>query len=160
MKLLLALAALCPLAAQADDGLFSRIDAAPMSQFWLDSGFATYHLDRSRDLNGRNGGLGAEYRFRGDLALTAGRFYNSDREYSNYAGAIWQPFAIGPVRLGAVAGVFNGYPRMRNGGWFPALIPVVTLEYQRVGVNFGIIPTYKDRLYGGLSVQLKFKLGG
>jgi hypothetical protein len=159
MKLLLALAASCPLAAHADDELFSRIDPAPMSQFWLDSGFATYHFDRSRDLNGRNVGLGAEYRFRGDLTLTAGRFYNSDREYSNYAGAIWQPLSIGPVRLGAVGGVFNGYPHMRNGGWFPALIPVLTLEYRRVGVNFGIVPTYKDRLYGGLSVQLKFRLG-
>jgi hypothetical protein len=27
-----------------------------------------------------------------------------------------------------------------------------------VGVNVGIIPSYKDRLYGGISVQLKLKL--
>jgi hypothetical protein len=27
-----------------------------------------------------------------------------------------------------------------------------------VGLNVGIIPTYKDRLYGGVSFQLKFKL--
>jgi hypothetical protein len=154
--ILLALAALSPLA-QADD-LFTRVDTAPRKEFWLDSGFATYHFDRNRDLNGANKGLGAEYRFRDDLAVTAGRFYNSDREWSNYAGAIWQPFAIGPVRLGAVAGAFSGYPHMRGGGWFPALIPVATIEYERVGVNIGVIPTYKDRLYGGISVQLKFKL--
>jgi hypothetical protein len=154
--LLLALAALCPMAHA--QGVSTGTAPAPMRQFWLDSGFATYHFDRERDLNGGNRGLGAEFRFRDDLALTAGRFYNSDRSYSNYAGALWQPFAIGPVRLGAVAAGFNGYPRMRHGGWFPALIPVATVEYHRVGINVGFVPTYKDRLYGGLSVQLKFKL--
>jgi hypothetical protein len=37
-------------------------------------------------------------------------------------------------------------------------VPTLTLEYRRVGVNVGIIPSYKDRLYGGVSVQLKVKL--
>ena len=155
-KLLLALAAICPLAHAGD--VFSRVDSAPVREIWLDSGFATYHFDRDKDLNGANRGLGAEYRLRGDLTATAGRFYNSDREYSNYIGAIWQPFAMGSVRLGAVAAVFNGYPRMHEGGWFPALIPVATIEYKRFGVNVGFVPSYKDRLYGGISVQLKFKL--
>jgi hypothetical protein len=144
-------------AAMADD-LFTKIDAAPKREFWLDSGFATYHFDRDKDLNGANRGIGAEYRFSGTLAATAGRFYNSDREYSNYAGVIWQPYALGPVRLGAAIAGFNGYPHMRDGGWFPAVVPTLTMEYQRVGVNIGIIPSYKDRLYGGISVQLKFKL--
>ena len=154
--LLLALAVLSPLACAGDT--FTPVEPVPAHEFWLDSGFATYHFDRDKNLNGNNTGIGAEYRFRGDLAATAGRFYNSDRAYSNYAGAIWQPFALGPVRLGAVFAMFDGYPRMRDGGWFPALIPVATLEYQRVGVNVGFVPSYKDRLYGGLSVQLKFKL--
>ena len=154
--LIVALAALCPLA-QAGD-LFTRVEPAPLKQFWVDSGFATYHFDRDKDLNGSNGGLGAEYRLRADLAATAGRFYNSDRQYSHYIGALWQPYAIGPVRLGVVVAGFNGYPGMRGGGWFPALIPVATIEYERVGVNVGFVPAYKDRLYGGISVQLKFKL--
>jgi hypothetical protein len=153
---LLAIATLGPLAQAAD--VFTPVEPVPLREFWLDSGFATYHFDRDKDLNGANTGLGAEYRFRGDLAATVGRFHNSDRKYSNYAGAIWQPFAIGPVRLGAVVAAFNGYPHMRDGGWFPALIPVATVEYKWVGVNVGFVPSYKDRLYGGLSVQLKFKL--
>lgn len=152
----LVLALLCPLAHAGD--LFTRVDTAPVREFWIDSGFATYHFDRDRDLNGSNKGIGAEYALRADLAATAGRFYNSDRQYSNYAGLIWQPFSIGPVKLGAVVAGFNGYPHMRDGGWFPALIPMATIEYKRVGVNFGFVPSYKDRLYGGLSVQLKFKL--
>jgi len=156
-SLFLLLACAAPLA-QADD-LFTKIDPAPKSEFWLDSGFATAHFDSDKDLNGANKGLGLEYRFSGTMAATAGRFYNSDRAWSNYAGVIWQPYAVGPVRVGLALAAFDGYTNMRRGGWFPAAIPTLTYEYQRVGVNIGIIPTYKDRLYGGISFQLKFKLG-
>jgi hypothetical protein len=158
MKLTIAALA-CALAvpAHADD-LFTKIDPAPKSELWIDTGFATAHFDSGKDLNGRNPGVGLEYRFNGTTSATVGRFFNSDRVHSKYAGVIWQPYAIGPVRLGVVAAAFDGYPKMRDGGWFPALIPVATVEYQRVGVNIGVIPSYKDRLYGGVSVQLKFKL--
>jgi hypothetical protein len=143
--------------AHADD-LFTKIDAAPKSELWLDSGFATWHFDRDKNLNGGNRGIGLEYRFSGTMAAAAGRFVNSDRFYSNYAGVLWQPYALGPVRLGAAIAAFDGYPKMRDRGWFPAVVPTFTVEYERVGVNVGVIPSYKDRLYGGISVQLKVKL--
>lgn len=133
-------------------------DAARRSEVWLDTGFATYHFQSDKNLNGRNPGVGMEYRFSENSALTAGRFYNSDRQHSNYAGMYYQPWTIGPVRLGAVVGGFNGYPKMREGGWFLALIPAATFEYKRVGVNVAVVPTYKNRLHGGISMQLKFKL--
>ena len=152
----LLLAALSPLA-YADD-VFTRVDPAPRSEWWIDSGFATWHFQSDKDLNGTNTGLAAEYRFSGTMTVTVGRFYNSDRAYSDYAGVVWQPYAIGPVRIGAAFAAFNGYPYMRSGGWFPAVIPTLSYEYQRLGINVGIVPTYKDRLYGGISVQLKFKL--
>lgn len=144
-------------AAQADD-LFTKIDADPRSEVWIDSGFATFHFDSGKDLNGSNVGYGAEYRFSGTMAAAAGHFYNSDRRHSSYAGVIWQPYAIGPLRLGATVAAFNGYPRVRDGRWFPALIPTMTLEYKRVGINIGVIPSLGDRLYGGVSVQLKLKV--
>ncbi|MCS0580651.1 hypothetical protein NX784_03515 [Massilia pinisoli] len=150
----LALAGAC---AHADD-LFTKIAADPKSELWIDSGFATYHFDHDKNLNGGNRGIGVEYRFSGTMAAAAGRFVNSDRYYSNYAGVLWQPYALGPVRLGAAIAAFDGYPKMRDRGWFPAVIPTFTYEYQRVGLNVGVIPTYKDRLYGGISVQLKVKL--
>ena len=62
------------------------------------------------------------------------------------------------VLVGVALAAFDGYPKMRDGGWFPAAIPTLTYEYRRLGVNVGIIPSYKDRLYGGISVQLKLKL--
>lgn len=157
MKAVFAAALLIAPMAQADE-LFTRIDAEPKGELWVDSGFLTAHFNRDKDLNGSNGGLGAEYRFNGTMSAVAGRFFNSDRAWSSYAGVIWQPYAIGRVRLGAALAAFNGYPHMRDGGWFPAAIPTATVEYQRVGVNIGFVPSYKDRLYGGISVQLKFKL--
>lgn len=138
--------------------LFDIIDVAPLSETWLNVGFYSYHFQRDKGLNDRNPGLGIEYRYSTVASLTAGRFYNSDREYSNYAGVYYQPIAIGPVRLGAVVGGFNGYPKMRDGGWFLAAIPVASVEYQRVGVNMAFVPTYKDRLYGALTFQLKLKI--
>lgn len=153
---LLALLGAAPLAHGAD--FFTKIDPAPTSELWLDTGFYTAHFDGDKDLNNNNKGLALEYRFSGTLAATGGRFYNSDRAWSNYAGVIWQPYAVGPVRVGLALAAFDGYPKTRNGGWFPGVIPTLTYEYERVGVNVGIIPNYKDRLYGGVSFQLKFKL--
>ena len=152
------LAALVPATAFAGD-LFQTIDDKPLAEFWVNPGFYSVHFDRDKGLNNQNWGIGGEYRFSTVMSATAGRFHNSDRHYSNYAGVYWQPVALGPLRLGAVAGAFNGYPRARNGGWFPAVIPAISYEYQRVGANIAVVPGYKDRLYGAMSVQLKFRLG-
>jgi hypothetical protein len=158
LKTLLITALLAAAVPACADDWFTKVDATPKSELWIDSGFATWHFDRDKNLNGGNRGLGLEYRFSGTMAASAGRFVNSDRAYSNYAGVIWQPYALGPVRLGAAIAAFDGYPKMRGGGWFPAVVPTFTAEYERVGVNVGVIPSYKDRLYGGVSVQLKLKL--
>jgi hypothetical protein len=143
-------------AARADT--FEVIESQPLKQVWLNAGFYSYHFDRDKGLNDSNPGLGAEYRFSTVASATVGRFYNSDRQYSNYVGVYYQPFRIGPVRLGAVVGAFNGYPNMRDGGWFPAAIPTASFEYKSVGVNVAVVPKYKDRLYGALSIQLKLKV--
>lgn len=148
------LAAAC--GAQAE--VFNMIENKPLSETWLNAGFYSYHFQRDKNLNDSNPGLGAEYRFSTVASATAGRFYNSDRAYSNYVGVYYQPWKVGPVRLGAVAGGFSGYPKMRDGGWFLAAIPTASFEYKSVGVNVAIVPTYKDRLYGAISVQLKLKV--
>ena len=144
------------MAARADT--FDVIESQPLKQVWLNAGFYSYHFDRDKGLNDSNPGLGAEYRFSTVASATVGRFYNSDRQYSNYVGVYYQPFRIGPVRLGAVVGAFDGYPNMRDGGWFPAAIPTASVEYKSVGVNLAVVPKYKDRLYGALSIQLKLKV--
>jgi len=157
--LFLTLLACAAASAQAEqDNLFGLVESRPVSEVWLNGGFYSQHFDRDKGLNNNNLGLGAEYRFSTVASATVGRFYNSDREYSNYVGVYYQPVYIGPLRLGVVAGGFNGYPKMRHGDWFLAAIPVASIEYKRIGLNLAIIPSYKDRLYGALSFQLKVKV--
>lgn len=161
MKMMIAAALLAgfactpALAADVVDG--AAIDHA-RNELWVDTGFATYHFQSDKNLNGQNPGVGLEYRFRDDASVTAGRFFNSDRQHSRYAGVLYQPWSYHGVRFGAVVGAFDGYPKMRNGGWFLALVPGITWEYERVGINIAVVPTYKERLHGGISAQLKFKL--
>lgn len=136
---------------------FVFADSRPLSELWVNPGMISYHYQRDKNLNDFNPGLGIEYRYSTVSSVTAGVFYNSDREYSRYAGVYWQPITFGRARLGIVAGGFDGYPRMKNGGWFLAAIPVASIESGNVGLNFSLIPSYKDRLYGALSFQLKYR---
>ena len=142
----------------SDAGLFQVIDSQPLKEVWLNAGMYSYHFQRDKGLNDSNPGFGAEYRFSTVASATLGGFYNSDRVTSHYAGVYYQPWSIGPVRIGATAGGFDGYPKMRNGGWFLAAIPTLSYEYKAVGLNVFIVPTYKDRLYGALSFQLKLRV--
>jgi hypothetical protein len=142
-------------AALADD-LITKVEAKPLGELWLNPGMYSHHFKRG--FNDNNYGFGAEYRFSTVASVTAGRFHNSDAKSSDYAGLYYQPYAIGPVRLGFVVGGFNGYPKMHDRGWFLAAIPMLSYEYRHVGLNVGIIPPYKDKLYGAISFQFKLKV--
>jgi hypothetical protein len=144
--------------AVADDDLLHIIQPESKSQVWVNPGMASYHFQTNQNLNGGNWGAGVEYRFNTVASLTAGRFYNSDRAHSNYAGMYYQPIAIGPIKIGAVIGGFNGYSSTNNGGWFPALLPALTWEGDWVGANVFVIPTVGDRVHGAISLQLKLKV--
>jgi len=141
--------------ASAQEKLVSIVEPEARSQMWINPGFVSYHFDQNKNLNNGNWGAGAEYRFNTVASATIGRFYNSNREYSNYAGLYYQPIAIGPIKLGAVLGGFNGYPQTNNGGWFAAVLPALTWEGDRVGANVFLIPTMGDRVNGAISLQLK-----
>jgi hypothetical protein len=150
MKTRLALALLvCTPLAQAE------FDA---SRLWLNAGFYSAHFDTDKGLRNANPGLGFEYKLDDRWSATAGRFINSDNAHSSYIGAYYQPWTFAGARLGVVGGAFNGYPKAFNGGWFPAVIPVATWEGQRFGLNVALVPPLKDRLYGAVSFQLKFRL--
>jgi hypothetical protein len=126
------------------------------SKVWFNAGFYSAHFDNGRGLRNANPGWGIEYQLVDAWRVTAGHFINSDNAHSNYMGAYYQPWHLGPIKLGVVGGVFNGYPKAFNGGWFPAVLPVASLESQHVGLNVMLVPPLKDRLYGAVSFQLKF----
>ena len=141
--------------AGTDTGAFDLPGA--LRKVWLNPGFYSYHFDRDKGLEDFNPGLGFEYPVNETFSVTAGAFRNSDRERSRYIGVYAMPFEVYGVKLGAVAGGFDGYPNYRNGNWFPAVIPTAAIEGRRWGLNVAIIPSYKDRLYGALTFQLKYR---
>ena len=144
--------------AEESSSLIQIVQPEAKNQLWINPGMVSYHFEQDKNLNGGNWGAGLEYRFNTVASATAGRFYNSDRAYSNYAGVYYQPIAIGPIKIGAVIGGFNGYPATNNGGWFAAALPALTWEGDWVGANVFIIPTIGDRVHGAISLQLKFKV--
>jgi hypothetical protein len=139
--------------AQAEPGL-----GFETNRLWINAGFYSAHFETDKGLRNANPGLGFEYRVNEDWGATAGHFTNSDNAKSNYIGAFYQPWTLSGVKLGVVAGAFNGDPKAFNGGWFPALFPTASLEGQRWGLNVALVPPLKDRLYGAVSFQLKFRL--
>ena len=136
----------------------SVIEPKPIGEFWLNPGFYSYHFQKDLGLKNNNFGLGGEYRYSTVSAITLGIFENSDLETSRYVGWYWQPLRLGAVRLGAVVGVIDGYPKMLNGNWFVAAMPAASYEYKNIGINCLFISSYKDRLHGSISMQFKLKL--
>ena len=155
---LIVLVAFHPIATAATTDTSSISTSKPAAELWINPGFYSYHFDTDRNLNNNNLGLGLEYRYSPANSITAGSFNNSDRQISRYAGWYWQPLTIGPVRVGGLFGVITGYQKANNGDWVPLILPVASIEYKRIGINLTLIPTYRDIVYGSLTLQLKFKI--
>jgi len=137
--------------------LLPAAQALDLARTWVNPGFYSFHVERDKNLNNVNTGLGIEVPLSNTYAFTAGVFENSNRATSHYVGLYVMPFEIGPFKAGAVVGGFNGYPNANQGGWFPALIPVIALEGQQLGMNVSFVPTVQDQLHGAISFQLKYR---
>lgn len=134
-------------------------DAQPpeVGALWVNLGGFSSHMDRNKGYNEDNVGLGVEYRLQPDMALMAGAFNNSIRQTTSYAAVSWLPLSLGGWKLGAVAGVMNGYPGISHGGAFLAALPMASYEGKRFGVNLGLIPTI-DKVDGAVVIQLKLRV--
>ena len=125
---------------------------------WINLGFYSAHFDAQKGLRNANPGLGFEAPVNAQWSVTAGNFLNSDDQTSNYIGAYYRPVQIGHWRVGIVSGLFDGYPKAFNGGWFPAVLPTASWEASRWGLNIAVVPSIKNRLYGAVSFQFKYRL--
>lgn len=47
---------------------------------------------------------------------------------------------------------------MRDGRYFPTLLPIATLEWNRVGANLTYIPSIAGNVTGAIALQLKLQL--
>ena len=140
--------------------VLAMVAAAPaaLADVWINPGFYSHHFDKSKDLNNHNHGFGVEATISNTYSLTAGVFENSDRQTSHYIGAYVMPFQRGAFKAGAAVGAFDGYPKMREGGWFPAVVPTMAIEGRRVGLNVFLIPKIGDKVNSALSFQVKFNI--
>jgi hypothetical protein len=152
------------LAAAPSVGAQDAGDATGFKQeVWVASGFLSYHVKNRDRYRQGNSGIGAEWRFARQWQLNAGHYNNSVGHDSNYFQVGWMPLAFGAddgwrVRAGASVGVVNGYPNARNGGYFPTLVPVLSVEWKRVGMNVVYIPTVGGRVDGAVALQLKARV--
>ena len=150
-------------AAMAGAAVQAEATAAEFSpQVWLNPGIYSYHFDRSTDYRENNISFGAEFLITDDHALMAGSFINSDRQRSSYGLYEWRPlhWQASSIKLsaGIAAGAFDGYPNYRQGGWFVAPLPMLSVEGRRLGANFGIIPTIKNKFDGAFAIQVKLRV--
>ena len=128
-----------------------------LGNVWVNPGFYTYHIQKDQNLDNVNPGFGIEVPLTSTYSVTAGMFHNSNRATSHYVGMYVMPYSFGPFKAGAVVGGFNGYPQAFNGGWFPAIIPVLAMEGNQLGMNVAFIPTVGEKLHGAVSFQLKYR---
>ena len=131
-------------------------------QVWLNPGLYSYHFNRDKNFRENNIGIGAEVFLTDDHALMGGSFINSDRQRSHYALYQWRPlhwevFST-KVSLGIAAGAFDGYPKYKDGGWFPAALPLLSVERERFGANFALIPNIPNRMSGAVAIQVKMRV--
>jgi hypothetical protein len=136
----------------------SSIQKCSASELWVNTGGVSRHFED----NGRNEvhpGLGIEYRLNSDTSVMLGYHKNSLNLRTQYASVQYQPLHLGPLKIGVSAGVMSGYPLKRDGGFFPAVLPMITYESKTFGVNFGIIPNIpSQKVEGAFVAQIKWRL--
>ncbi|MDZ4142996.1 MAG: hypothetical protein U1D29_00450 [Burkholderiales bacterium] len=147
----------CALACSAPPAFAAASEPGETSQVWVNFGGFSRHLTRARDYNETNYGLGVEYRTHPTVSYMAGAYYNSVRHTTYYGAINWQPLIVGAWKLGASAGILNGYPSRARGGAFFAALPLATYEGTRFGVNVGLIPSV-GQVDGSVVVQFKLRV--
>ena len=137
---------------------FEWMEPHSRNQLWLNAGMQSYHYDNDPHLNNNNIGFGAEYVFSTVASATLGGYKNSNSKHSNYAGIYYHPLSAGPIQLGFVGAVINGYEGVNKNGYFPALIPAASFEKGWFGANLLFIPSVGDKIKGVISLQLNLKV--
>lgn len=142
-----------------------RAETAPEQsgpQVWINPGIYSQHFDSGKGLRNNNIGLGAEVLLTRDHVLMGGSFINSNRARTHYAAYEWRPlhWQLAGLNIGAgiALGAFDGYPNYRDGAWFVAPLPMLSIEGKTFGANLSLIPTVANRFDGALAVQVKMRI--
>ena len=142
---------------------FSADSGEYAPQVWINPRLYSHHFDSSKNFRANNIGAGVEVLIAKTHGLMAGTFINSDRARSPYIAYQWRPLHWQPaesldVSAAIVVGAFDGYPRMRDGGWFVAPLPLLAIEGKRLGANITVIASYGNRIHGAVAIQVKLRV--
>ncbi len=157
LLLLMAAGARPVAAATATEEPFLNLRPINQKQFWVNFGGLSQHFEGAERFNQQNFGFGVEYQTDPTRYVVLGEYQNSVHKNTRYIGGAWMPLKFGIVKLGAIGGAADGYPKMRNGGFFPVVLPVVAIETKHVGANFVIMPSVADKVSGCIALQLKYR---
>lgn len=127
---------------EKDNAAYSLADSS--KGLWVQFGGFSHHMDRSRNFNEHNFGLGAQYRFNENHAVSVGYYRNSIRETSHYALYKYTPLHYGPVSAGVMAGAVDGYPKLNHGRAYPLALPMASIRMGRVEAEAMYVPKMKD----------------
>lgn len=75
-----------------------------------------------------------------NIRLAVGTYRNSLSMQSNYASIAWQPVHLGPVRIGALAGVVTGYRR----DYTPMAALAVTVPVRAIELHLVAVPAVSN----------------
>lgn len=134
-------------------------------ELWVTTGFLSHHTGHSTryHYNEHNDGLGLEWRVSPDWQFNAGHYRNSVRRGSTYFQAAWMPVEepLGDdlrLRAGASLGLINGYPKVNHRRYFATLVPALSIETHRFGLNVVYIPSVGKKVDGAFALQLKVRV--
>jgi hypothetical protein len=95
---------------------------------------AAYHAEAG--YSNDTPGVGLLCRSNEDWRVAAGTYLNSLKKQSTYVGAAWQPWSVGPARVGLFGGAVTGY----RDGVIPFGAGVVSLPLGRAELHLIAIP--------------------
>lgn len=120
------------------------------------------HINPDQEYNEKNPGYGIEYQWKDgnkNHILIGGKYLNSLDENSNYLGYGRKYRLLGNDDLhldgGFVAGGATGYPDYQIA---PVLMPMLTAEGKRMGVNFFALPPVDGVTPATIMANFRYKL--
>lgn len=120
---------------------FSCLSLSVQADTWLQMGGPSYHFtqpDEGKHYNQLNYGLGIEQTVNKDWRVAGGWYKNSNFRDSFYLGALYTPWKVSGLSVGAFGGVVSGY--LPENRLMPVIVPYVGYEWECFGVGFGALP--------------------
>ena len=132
------------------------MSSTALAETWMTVTLASKHFNAESKQEEMNYGVGIEQDMARNVRAVAGTYRNSNRRDSLYFGLSWHPLKAGDWRFGAVAMLVGGYETAKHPELIKAVVPVISYETKKWGLNIPLIPATKDNA-GAVGLQFKVR---